>query len=101
MESAGIGNRARYCSRSMAHGTPGPDPGLAGRLEHLGLHLSHRQSSMRSEAGRSPGSRVAVPLHLPNLPKKISGYSEGTRRLQLRGQPRIWSLMGTPHRVPF
>lgn len=22
-------------------------------------------------------------------------------RLQLRGQPRLWPLMGTPHRVPF
>lgn len=30
-----------------------------------------------------------------------SGIDGKTCRLQLRGQPRFWSLMGTPHRVPF
>ena len=28
-------------------------------------------------------------------------HSRDTLRLQLRGQPRLRSLMGTPHRVPF
>ncbi|SDD80206.1 hypothetical protein SAMN05421720_101582 [Rhodospira trueperi] len=32
---------------------------------------------------------------------RLSGLSKPARRSQLRGQPRIWPLMGTPHRVPF
>jgi hypothetical protein len=49
--------------------------------------------------GRSPGSRLIASRRLPRTGGP-SGVSASARRLQLRGQPRLWT--GTsPHRVPF
>jgi hypothetical protein len=49
--------------------------------------------------GRSPGSRVSAHPPLPGF--WPVGCCECTLRLQLRGQPRFWPLLGRPHRVPF
>ncbi|QFI69241.1 hypothetical protein EKH55_4367 [Sinorhizobium alkalisoli] len=60
----------------------------------------------RTHDGRSPGLRISV-VHLPSR----AGWHSGTAleaprgwtaiRSQLRGQPRFWSLLGRPHRVPY
>ncbi len=59
------------------------EDGLCARLRLAGLLA---RGSLRSSA---------FPV------ENTSGSSKLARRLQLRGQPRYRSLMGTPHRVPF
>ena len=60
-------------------------------------HPGHEQGD--DGDGRSPGSHVIAVAALP------SRFPSGLRRaqalrLQLRGRPRTWTLMGTPHYVP-
>lgn len=55
--------------------------------------------------GRSPGSQIYA-VHLPShdhsqWPGALTPQVWTAIRLQLRGQPRSWSLMGLPHRVPY
>jgi len=59
-------------------------------------HPGHKQGD--ADEGRSPD-------HGSSLHARPSQFPSGTQwaaahRLQLRGQSRLWSLMGTPHRVP-
>jgi hypothetical protein len=53
--------------------------------------------------GRSPDSRVLACPAFPCPPKcSVVTVAVGVaRRLQLRGQSRIWRLLPTPHRIPF
>ena len=66
---------------------------------------THRASKSTFCAIPGAGSRWQVSwladcrfTHLPGL--MASGIPGVANRSQLRGQPRIWSLLGTPHRVP-
>jgi len=66
------------------HGSPANEPWY----DHRDAPRDEPDNSVLD--GRSPGSRVSASGHLPGFPV-VSWPS--ARRLQLRGQPRIWGPM--------
>jgi hypothetical protein len=60
-------------------------------------------NGMGDEPGSSCWQVSWLTVSLPRLPPSRSNqwHMTGADRLQLRGQPRFWPLMGNPHRVPF
>jgi hypothetical protein len=78
--------KARPISQFVSIGTPRPL-----RFHHLTAGLL---------------ARGYAPFHLPShgdpqWPGALTPREWTAIRLQLRGQPRSWSLLGLPHRVPY
>ncbi len=71
------------------------------RSEEASLSMRIPAHRLATAWGRSPGSRVvttAPPSRIARIQWLRWG---GSRRSQLRGQPRIRPLSGRPHRDPF